>query len=219
VGREIDLLANYPKSKRDVEERGAAKTEADREVARQFGQAFFDGQRSHGYGGFSYHPRFWQPVVPTFQSHFGLTAQDSILDVGCAKGFMMHDFATLIPGLTVKGVDISEYAITHAIGDLRPHVTVGDAQSLAFPDKSFGVVIAINTLHNLEREECGEALQEIERVARRGAFVTVDAYRDEAERERMYAWNLTARTIMSVDQWVDFFAKVGYSGDYYWFIP
>jgi len=35
----------------------------------------------------------------------------------------------------------------------------------------------------------------------------------------MYAWNLTAKTIMSVDEWVSFFAEVGYSGDYYWFIP
>jgi len=219
VGREINLLANYPRSKRNVEERGAVKTEADRELARQFGQAFFDGDRSHGYGGFNYHPRFWQPVVPTFQSHFGLTAQDSVLDIGCAKGFMLHDFAGLIPGLTVKGIDVSDYAITHALEDMRLHVAVGDARQLAFPDKSFDVVISINTIHNLDREECGKALREIERVARRGAFVTVDAYRDKAERERMFAWNLTARTIMSVDEWIAFFAEVGYSGDYYWFIP
>ena len=62
-------------------------------------------------------------------------------------------------------------------------------------------------------------MQEIERVSRIGSFITVDAYRNEEEKERMYAWNLTAKTIMSVDEWVAFFKKVGYSGDYYWFIP
>ena len=41
----------------------------------------------------------------------GLTSDSSILDVGCAKGFMMHDFAELIPGITVKGLDVSEYAV------------------------------------------------------------------------------------------------------------
>ena len=35
----------------------------------------------------------------------------------------------------------------------------------------------------------------------------------------MYAWNLTAKTIMSVDDWIKFFAKNGYTGDYFWFIP
>lgn len=219
MGAEIDLLVNYPKTKRNVEDRGQSKTEADRAIARRFDKEFFDGDRKHGYGGFNYLPRFWQPVIPTFRGHFRLATGSSVLDVGCAKGFMLHDMAELIPGITVKGVDVSEYAIANAIEDMKPHVQVADARKLPFPDKSFDVVIAINTIHNLEIEECAEALREIERVQRKGAFVTVDAYRTEEEKRRMYAWNLTARTIMSVDDWVAFFRKVGYTGDYYWFIP
>jgi SAM-dependent methyltransferase len=219
VGREIDLLANYPRTKRNVEERGATKTEAVRSVARKFGQEFFDGDRQYGYGGFKYFPRFWQPVIPTFQSHFGLTAASSLLDVGCAKGFMLHDLAELIPGIEVHGVDISEYAIEHAMDDMKPHVQVADAKALPFAENSFDVVISINTIHNLEQDECAQALREIERVSNKGAFVTVDAYRNEQEKERMFAWNLTAKTIMSVDEWVAFFDKVGYTGDYFWFVP
>jgi SAM-dependent methyltransferase len=216
---EIDLLANYPRAKRNVEERGQTKTEADRAIARRFDKEFFDGDRSHGYGGFSYNPRFWQPVVPAFQTHFGLKAGDSVLDVGCAKGFMMHDLAQMIPRIVVKGIDISQYAVENAIEDMRPHVQVADAAKLPFPDKSFDVVISVNTIHNLPRDLCGQALREIERVARRGAFITVDAYRNDAERQRMEAWNLTAKTIMRVDEWKAFFNEVGYTGDYYWFIP
>jgi SAM-dependent methyltransferase len=219
MGGEIDLLAKYPKSKRDVESRGGAKTEADRAIARQFGKEFFDGDRRHGYGGFSYFPRFWQPVIPTFQEHFGLTADSSLLDVGCAKGFMMHDLAELIPGITVKGTDISEYAIEHTIEDMRQHVQVADAQNLPFPDDSFDVVISVNTIHNLNREGCAQALREIERVSKGKSFVTVDAYRNDVDRDRMVAWNLTAKTMMSTDQWIDFFDEVGFTGDYYWFIP
>lgn len=219
MGKEIDLLVNYPKTKRNLEERVASKTEADRAVARQFGREFFDGDRNHGYGGFNYFPRFWQPVIPTFQQHWNLDHNCAILDVGCAKGFMMHDFAQLIPGITIKGIDISEYAIEHVIEDMRPHVQVASATKLPFEDKFFDVAISINTVHNLEREECAKALQEIERVSRKGSFITVDAYRNEKEKERMYAWNLTAKTIMSVDEWVQFFKEIGYTGDYYWFIP
>lgn len=219
MGTEIDLLINYPRTKRNVEERGQEKTEEDRRIARQFGREFFDGDRRFGYGGFNYLPRFWQPVIPTFKEHFGLTAGSSVLDVGCGKGFMLHDLSFLIPGISVKGVDISQYAIANAIEDMRPHVQVADAKALPFPDKSFDIVISINTIHNLERDECGQALREIERVSRMGAFITVDAYRTSAERERMFAWNLTAKTIMSVDEWKAFFAEVGYTGDYFWFIP
>jgi 2-polyprenyl-3-methyl-5-hydroxy-6-metoxy-1,4-benzoquinol methylase len=216
---EIDLLRHYPRSKRDVKERGAAKTEAIRAVARRFGKEFFDGDRDHGYGGFSYSPRFWQPVIPDLIAHFGLKADSALLDVGCAKGFMLHDLSQAVPGLRLQGVDVSEYAISNAIETMRPHVRVADARTLPFPDGSFDAVISINTVHNLDRQECGRALREIQRVSRGKSFVTVDAYRTDEEKEAMYAWNLTAKTIMHADEWKAFFLEAGYTGDYYWFIP
>jgi len=219
MGREIDLMVNYPKAKRNLEERAAGKTEEQRAIARQFGKEFFDGDRSTGYGGFSYMSRFWQPVIPTFVAHWGLTSDSSLLDVGCAKGFMLYDVREAVPGITVAGIDVSEYAIENGKPEVRDFLSVADAKSLPFDDDSFDVVISINTVHNLERDECAQALQEIERVARQGAFITVDAYRNDEEYERMMAWNLTAKTIMSVDDWVAFFNEVGYTGDYYWFIP
>lgn len=219
MGKEIDLLINYPKAKRNVEERGANKSEEDRRIAREFGKEFFDGDRKNGYGGFNYSPRFWQPVIPTFQEYWDITSESSILDVGCAKGFMMYDLSLLIPGITVKGIDVSEYAIEHAVEEIKSDVQVADARDLPFENNSFDVVISINTVHNLELDECAKALQEIERVSKKHSYITVDAYRSEEEKERMYNWNLTAKTIMSVDEWQAFFKEIGYTGDFYWFIP
>ena len=219
MGREIDLLVNYPKTKRDVKERGASKTDEVRAIARQFGKDFFDGDRKYGYGGFSYSPRFWQPVIPTFKEYFNLTCDSSLLDVGCGKGFMLHDLNELIPGIVVKGIDVSAYAIENTIEDMSNEVQVGDAKDLQFEDDSFDVVISVNTIHNLERDECAKALQEIERVSKKESFITVDAYRDDEEKRAMEAWNLTAKTMMHVDDWKRFFNEVGYTGDYYWFNP
>jgi ubiquinone/menaquinone biosynthesis C-methylase UbiE len=98
-------------------------------------------------------------------------------------------------------------------------VRVADARSLPFGDRSFDVVISINTVHNLDLDGVRQSLREIERVKRHGAFVTVDAYRTSEEQRRMNDWNLTARTILSVDDWKQLFDDVGYTGDYYWFIP
>ncbi len=216
---EIDLLANYPRTQRNIAERGQTKTESDRALARQFGKDFFDGDRRHGYGGFRYNPRFWQPVIPDFQKHYNLREGSHILDVGCAKGFMLYDFLQTIPGIEVKGVDVSSYAIEQAELAVRPFVQIADARNLPFSDASFDLVIAINTLHNLAGADLEKALYEVMRVSKGHAFITVDAYRDEAEKEAMYAWNLTAQTILHVDEWKELFKKVGYTGNYYWFMP
>jgi SAM-dependent methyltransferase len=219
VGMEIDLLANYPKTKRNVEERGQEKSEADRAIARRFGKEFFDGDRRQGYGGFNYHPRFWQPVVPGFVRHFDLKSDSSLLDVGCAKGFMLFDFLQAMPTMRVAGVDVSEYAVENSKPEVRQFLRVADARDLPFSDKSFDVVVSITTLHNLELDECARGLREVQRVSRKGGFITVDAYRNDEERKRMNAWNLTAKTVLHVDEWKELFDKVGYKGDYYWFIP
>ncbi len=216
---EINLLARYPQTRRDLNERLRTKTEEEKKIARLFGRDFFDGDRRYGYGGYSYQPRFWQPVVPAFQEQYGIASGTRILDIGCGKGFMLYDFMTLIPGIVVAGVDISDYALENAKAEVKPFLRKADARELPFPDASFDLVISINTIHNLEREACRKALQEIQRVSRRYAFITVDAYRNEEDQRRMDAWNLTAQTYMHVEEWKQFFAEAGYQGDYYWFIP
>ena len=161
---EINLLANYPKSNRNVIERGIKKTEADRIIARLFGKAFFDGSRDQGYGGYSYHRRFWEPVIPDFQKHYHLTETSTVLDIGCAKGFMLYDMARLIPGISVKGIDISEYAINNAMEVMQSHCQVACATNLPFPDKSFNTVISVTAFHNFNDME--KALLEIKRVSK-----------------------------------------------------
>lgn len=219
LGNEIDLLENYPKANRDLTSRLETKSEETRKIARQFDKDFFDGDREFGYGGFNYNARFWQPVIPTFQSHFSLGNNSKVLDVGCAKGFMLFDMSQQIPGINITGIDISTYAITNAKEEVRNSLQVGNATYLPFESESFDLVISINTIHNLDREDCALALKEIERVAKGNSFVTVDAYRNEEEKKRMEAWNLTAKTMMHVDEWKAFFKEVGYTGDFYWFIP
>ncbi len=219
IGKEVDLLCHYPKTKRNLNERADEKTDEDRRIAREYGKDFFDGDRRHGYGGFSYQSRFWEPVIPDLQQHFGLTAESSVLDVGCAKGFMLYDMQRLIPGIKVAGVDVSEYAIANAMDAVKPFLQVADAKKLPFDDNSFDVVTSITTVHNLERDDLALALQEIERVAKHGSFITVDAWRNEKERRRLESWVLTAKTMMHVEDWKAFFSEIGYTGDFYWFIP
>lgn len=219
MGIEIDLLKNYPKPKRDTSKRANEKNERIREIARKFDYEFFDSERKYGYGGFSYNKRFWGQVVPTFKNYWKLNSSNSILDVGCAKGFMVYDFIDQIPGIKIKGIDISKYAIKNCKPEVENFLSVANAKNLPFEDNEFDYTISINTIHNLEIDECKEAIKEIERVSKISSFITVDAYNTDEEEKRMYEWNLTAKTIMSVAEWKKIFNELNYSGDFYWFIP
>jgi len=219
MGQEIDLLINYPRTKRNLLERLDEKTDQVRSIARKFDIEFFDGDRKYGYGGFSYNPQFWKPVIPTFDAHWNLENKKSLLDVGCAKGFMLHDLQKIFPHLILQGVDVSHYAIQNCIPSMKKNVFVADAKSLPFASNSFDIVVSINTIHNLDEPDCRKAIREIQRVSSISSFITVDAYRNQEEKKRMEAWNLTAKTIHSVDRWKEIFAEEGYTGDFFWFIP
>ncbi len=219
MGKEINLLAKYPKTKRDLTERLEKKTIEVRNIARQFGKDFFDGDRQYGYGGFNYNPKYWTEVVKDFRDYYNLTDNSKILDIGCAKGFMLYDFQKLNKKFDLYGIDISEYAIQNSVENIKSRLKVADAKSLPFENNYFDLVISINTIHNLDQKDCEISLREISRVTKKDAFITVDAYNNKAEKERMYAWNLTAKTIMSINEWKKFFNKANYTGDYYWFIP
>ena len=215
---EINLLQYYPQSKRNIDDRVEQVDAKVREVSMEFGKDYFDGERIYGYGGYGYHPRFWTDTVRHIKELYQLSAEAKVLDVGCAKGFMMHDFKLLMPEMDIRGVDVSEYAIENAIDDVKPYVQVANAKELPFDDGEFDLVLAINVIHNLPREECVQALREIQRVTKEHAFVMVDAWRTEEERVRLQNWVLTAKTYMHIDDWVELFSGAGYTGDYYWFI-
>ena len=218
IGTEIDLLKNYPRTKRNTNSRAHKKTEKSRNIAQCFGKEFFDGERDYGYGGYYYNPKYWEQVVSDIVNYYELKSSNSVLDIGCAKGFMMHDFKLLMPELQIKGVDISEYAIENAMESMKPYVQVANANALPFDDNQFDLVLGFSVIHNLPPDECKQALREIQRVTKKDAFVVVDAWRTEEERIRLKNWVITGKTNMHVDDWISFFEEGNYTGDYYWFI-
>ena len=217
--KEINLLKKYPKTKRDLSKRGNEKTEEDRIIARRFDKEFFDGDRKNGYGGYYYNSKFWTEVVKDLNNFYKLKNGSKILDIGCGKGFMLFDFMKLNPNFVLEGIDISDYAITNAVPEVKKFLKIGNAKSLPYEDNSFDLVISINTTHNLEINQCKKALSEMERVSRKDKYLIVDAYSNEIEKDRIFAWNLTAKTILSTNEWVSLFEEAGYTGHYYWFEP
>jgi ubiquinone/menaquinone biosynthesis C-methylase UbiE len=217
VQEEINLLDTYPRAIRDYDKRAKEKTPEVIEIAKRFGKDFFDGDRKCGYGGYKYDGR-WKSVVTRMKDHYKLANNASILDIGCGKGFMLNDFKELMPEAIIAGIDISEYAIENAMSSVKPFLEIGSAEKLPYPDKSFDLVVSINSIHNLPLLRLKNSLSEIQRVCRKDSYITVDAWRNEKERESLYKWVLTAETMLHTDDWKKLFQEVGFTGDFWWFI-
>ena len=212
---EINLLKSLPKGKRNVKARETAKTSEHIKISREYGEMYFDGPREYGYGGYSYDGR-WKPVAKDIIEHFSLKPGSRILDIGCAKGFLVKDL--LNEGMDAYGLDISEYAIRNCEEEVIGRLHSGQADKLPFKDNSFDAIISINTIHNYDENGVIRCLKEIQRLSNGTSFIQVDSYRTPEEKEIFESWVLTAYFHDYPDNWIKLFNTAGYTGDYYWTI-
>lgn len=211
--REINLLKSLPKAKRDIKSRNYHKTIELVAEAKTFGKSYFDGTRAQGYGGYKYDGR-WRPVARDIIKFFKLKPGNRILDVGCAKGFLVYDLMQEGKMLDVRGLDISKYALENCKTEIAHRLYLGSADKILFPDEYFDLVISINTIHNLPPKRCIKALQEIQRVSKGNSYVVVDSFYTEAEKELFESWCLTAETYGVPDFWIQLFKEANYNGYY-----
>ena len=211
----LDFISGIHKStKRDYLQRVVEFDKAAcAQISKKFGKDYFDGDRQYGYGGYKYDGR-WRPFAERLIAHYGLKTGDKVLDIGCAKGFLVHDFRQALPGLEAIGLDISDYAIANAMPDVKPFLRVGTAAELPYPDHHFDLVVSVNTLHNLYLPDLFKSLREIERVGRRHKFIVLDSYRNEREKVNLMYWQLTCECFFTPAEWEWIFQQAGYSGDW-----
>ena len=214
-------MKSYPKTSNrgEISEIRKKSSKEDIEIARKFGKEYFDGERWQGLGGYYYNSKYFTPVVEDFISHYGLTDESKILDVGCGKGFMLHDFKKALPNVSLAGIDISKYCLKNTMETVKDVCTFASCDSLPFADNSFDLVVAIATIHNLDKNGVKKSLEEIQRVSKKDSYIKVNGYKNEEEKKLLNEWNLVAKTILHVDEWLELFKQTGYTGDYSWFTP
>ena len=210
---EINLLRSLPTSKRNLKARESAKTQEHIRISREYGQEYFDGPREYGYGGYRYDGR-WKPVAKDIIEHFKLNKGDRVLDIGCAKGFLVKDLLDL--GIDAYGVDVSEYALQNCMPETVGRLHLCSAEDICFPKDSFAAVLSINTLHNLDKLLIKKALKKIEKISSGRAFEQVDSYHSDEQKKLFESWVLTARYHDFPDKWLQLFKEASYTGDYYW---
>ncbi len=216
---EIDLLNSIKKIKRDTKLRAKTKTNEQKEKALKFGWEYFD-KKGICYNGYTYDGR-WKQVVKKFIDFYKLKKNDKILDLGCAKGYLLYDFFYEMPSLNLYGIDISRYALSCCPPEIKKSVKYGNAKNLSmFPDNYFDLVISINTIHSFKTiKETEKAVSEIQRVSKGRSYIVADSYKNSYEKKRMEEWQVAGHIVISENQWFEIFKKTNFTGDYFWFKP
>ena len=209
--KRINLLSSFPKSKRNLKERNVNNKSI--QLALKYSKEYFDGNRSQGYGGYYYDGR-WVKVARTIIKLFKLKNNSKFLDVGCAKGFLMHDLKVILPRIKIYGIDVSKYAKENSIMNIRKNIKIMNCKNIKYKTNSFDGLVAINVVHNLNLDQCKKSIKEIQRVSNGKAFIQVDAYGDEFELKILKKWILTAKTYLKPNEWIDLFEECGYTGYY-----
>ena len=206
--------ALHTSTTRDYLERMVNDKVACMRVAKEYEADYWDGDRKFGYGGYRFLPGRWKPVAEKLIETYGLGPQSRLLDVGCGKGYLLHEIKNIIGEINIVGIDISQHGIDGATSLIRPYLQIHDAKNpLPFDRNSFDLVISLGTLHNFRLPELQVCLAEIERVGRQG-YVMVESYRNDQELFNLQCWALTAETFLDADEWKWLMKHFDYTGDY-----
>lgn len=177
----------------------------------EFGFDYFDNPEiGVGYGGYTYDGRY-KPAVEAMVKHYGLTPGERVLEIGCAKGFILVEFHKL--GFEVSGIDASEYAVENAHPEVKDKVAKGDICKLPFEDNSFALVYAKDVLPHVSSENMLQALQECQRVSKKNTFFEIGYGQTDEGLELMSKWDATHKTVRKPEWWESIFSQLKQESD------
>jgi hypothetical protein len=167
------LLLSSPSPSLFMREKMHNKKEWD---AKNFNVDYYEKSVNTPYGGF-----IKEYTWENFSDHafmkmdfikrvFGPFYVKSILFGGCAKGFEIR--AAKERGYDAYGIDISEYAITHAEPSIKSRCELGTMVDLSrFKDNEFDLFASFDAWHTIHPEDRVQTAKEVSRVAKKGVLI------------------------------------------------
>lgn len=210
------LVDLHTSTERDYFQRMSKDKPSQMDVAAQFEKDYWDGDRSHGYGGYTYDGR-WKSFAIKLIEEYKLDNHSSVIDLGCGKAFLLYELTQLLPGITVHGIDISNHAIHDCKEDMSNYLRKADLNNPeifeAYKDQQYDLAISLMTFHNLELPELETAIKETKRISKK-SYIAVESYRNWTELSHLQCWALTCKSFFSPRGWEHIFKKCEFDRDY-----
>ena len=210
---EVNILNDYPQPTAPRFVGRDMRTISHRIAAIKRDRNFFDGDRNLGYGGFKYDGR-WVPIAERIIKHYKLESSSRLLHLNCEKGFLINDLKNIRPSLQVAGTETSDYAIAHAMKEIKDTITKISSIKLPFPNNSFNLVIGLSYVYIHSLKGAIQALKEITRVSTGDAFITLATYETEEDYFLFKDWTLLGILLLKKEEWITVMEHAGYVGDY-----
>jgi len=155
------------------------------------------------------------PITLPVLDRMGLSPADSVLDVGCGAGWLLHLLAERVTEGRVVGMDVSDEMVRHArrnCADLPQVMAVtGSADEIPWENAFFTKAISVESAYYWPDPAAG--LQEIFRVLRPGgsAWILINYYSDNAHCHQWGALLAVPTHLLSADEWAERFRGAGFT--------
>ena len=145
---------------------------------------------------------------------FKLNKSDKILDIGCAKGYLIKNF--IKNGFPKSyGLDISEYAINSAPPEIVERLIKASVLKIPFPNNYFEFTLCLDVLQELSEDTIPTALREIQRVSKTSLVVVPTVKNeDQISKNNFFNWSISAKVAKTNEEWQKIFKNSDYENSY-----
>lgn len=156
------------------------------------------------------------PVYEFGLSHVELPRGGSILDVGCGGGELLRRMAKRAPDATLAGVDVSTASVEatrrrnrRAIEAGRMEVKEGAVEALPWPDESFDLVTACETIYFWG--DLAKAFREVARVLKPAGTFAVFIEAADPEGARIWTEVVPGMRVSTVEELSELLTSAGFA--------
>ena len=130
-------------------------------------------------------------------NEYNLDNKSSFLQLGCEKGFLLHDLKNILPNLKIHGLETSDYAVKNSMEDVRKYISkTKNYINLEYEDNKFDFILALGVVYTLNLSEAIQCLKEIQRISKGKSFVTLASYETIQDYWLFRQWTLLGTTIL-----------------------
>jgi ubiquinone/menaquinone biosynthesis C-methylase UbiE len=209
----FDINSRKPSQRRSIINQSAYKVSTN---YNKFGYDYFDNKKlGLGYGGYVYDGRFKHSAKKII-NHYKLKKNSKILEIGCAKGFIIKEFFDL--GMKVYGLDFSKYAINESLSEIKDRLIYWDiTRGTTFPNNYFDFIYCKETIPHINIKKIPKMIEEIHRIVKKktNIFIEIQTSSNKKGLSKIKLWDPTHKTLLLKKEWIKLFKNNDYEGDFY----